>query len=401
MNFVILYLIIFILFLILSSGGLSYYLLAIFSTRRLRKSLPQIIPNALNFPSISLLKPLCGAEPGLEDHLESFFLQDYPSFEILFSASDETDPAVSIVERLTRCYPSVPARLVLTGEPPYANPKVYRLKKMSEEASGEILVITDSDASASPQYLKHMAADFAAPKIGVVTNLYRGVSGTDLWSKLEALGMSTEFMAGVVVANQLEGMKFALGPSMAIRREVLHEIGGFEAMADYLADDFLLGHRTFEAGYRVLLSTFVINHHATPHGFINSFKHRLFWNRSTRFSRPAGYYGQGFTYGLPWVLILFSIAPCWWSAIFLVAVLVARLWLAYELTIRLLEDPQALRRFWLIPLQDLLSFASWVGGFLGREIVWRNKRFRLLEGGRFAPAGFNTKGQRVKGSNKD
>src|SRR5262245_22944379 len=376
------YVIIFIPLIILSIGGVGYYFLAIFSVIKLRKSRPQIIPNSLNFPSISLLKPLCGAEPWLEEHLESFFLQDYPSFQILFAASDETDSAVSIVERLRSRYPGVPTQLILTGEPPYANPKVYRLKKMSEQASGEVLVISDSDASVSPQYLKHLAADFAAPKIGVVTNLYRGVSGADLWSKLEALGMSTEFMAGVVVANQLEGMKFALGPSIAIRKNIVCEIGGFEAIADYLADDFLLGHRAFEAGYRVLLSTFVINHHTTAHGSINSFKHRLFWNRSTRFSRPAGYYGQGFTYGLPWGLILFSIAPCWWSAIFVAAVLVARLWLAYELAILLLEDNKALGRFWFIPLQDLMSFAAWVGGFLGREIVWRNERFRLLEGGR-------------------
>ena len=382
MSYVIPYLIIFIPLIILSIGGLGYYLLAIFSVVKLRESRPQIIPNGLNFPSISLLKPLCGAEPRLEEHLESFFLQDYPSFQILFAAGDETDPAVSIVERLRSRYPGVPTQLIHTGEPPYANPKVYRLKKMSEEASGEVLVISDSDVSVSPKYLKHLAADFAVPKIGVVTNLYRGVSEADLWSKLEALGMSTEFMAGVVVANQLEGMRFALGPSMAIRKEILCEIGGFEAMADYLADDFLLGHRTYEAGYRVSLSTFVINHHTTAHGLINSFKHRLFWNRSTRFSRPAGYCGQGFTYGLPWVLIHFSIAPSWWSAIFVAAVLVARLWLAYELTIRLLEDNQALERFWFIPLQDLMSFAAWVGGFLGREIVWRNERFRLLEGGR-------------------
>jgi ceramide glucosyltransferase len=370
---------------ILSLGGLSYYLLAIFSTRRLEKTRPRLLPDNLDFPSFSLLKPLCGVEPGLEENLESFFLQDYPSFEILFAVTDQNDPAVAIVEQLRERFSNIPTQLILTGESTYANPKVYRLKKMSDEARGEILVINDSDTSVSPQYLRQIAAAFASPKTGVVTNLYRGVSDTGLWSKLEALGMSTEFMAGVVVANQLEGMKFALGPSMAIRKKTLRRIAGFEGMANYLADDFLLGYRAFGAGYRVQLSTFVINHHTTSLGFISSFKHRLFWNRSTRFSRPAGYYGQSFTYGLIWALILFLLAQGWSTAILLAAVVLTRIWLAYELSTKLLADLQAIRRIWLIPLQDLLGFAAWVGGFLGREIVWRNERFRLHAGGRLDP----------------
>jgi ceramide glucosyltransferase len=217
-----------------------------------------------------------------------------------------------------------------------------------------------------------------------VTNLYRGVSGDDLWSRLEALGMSTEFMAGVVVANHLEGMKFTLGPSMAIRAEALRAIGGFEAMADYLADDFVLGHWAAEKGYQVALSTHVVNHHATALGFVSSFKHRLRWNRSSRFSRPAGYVGQGFTYALPWALLLAAAAPYWLGVPLLLAVAAARVWLAFEL-VWLLDDRSAVGDFWLIPLQDLLSFATWVGAFFGREIVWRGERYRLLAGGRFAP----------------
>jgi ceramide glucosyltransferase len=197
--------------------------------------------------------------------------------------------------------------------------------------------------------------------------------------------MSTEFMAGVVVANHLEGMKFTLGPSMAVRRDCLRAIGGFAAMADYLADDFVLGHWASEAGYQVALMPQPVNHHATALGFASSFKHRLRWNRSSRFSRPAGYIGQGFTYGLPWALLLFLAAQCWWTGSLLFAVAVARFFLAYELGARLLDDRGSLRRFWLIPLQDMLSFATWVGGFVGREIIWRNERYRLLEGGKFEP----------------
>ncbi len=363
-----------------SVGGIAYYLIAITAARRLVKAraAPSSPPAA--WPPFSLLKPLNGAEAGLESYLESFFCQDYPSFEIIFAMRHETDPAISIVRRLMARYPQIPTRLILTGEPPYANAKVYSMEKMAEAAQQEILVITDSNASVSSGYLRNLALTFSSPEVGAVTNLYRGVAGEDFWSKLEALGMSTEFMAGVIVAGRLEGMKFTLGPSMAIRAEALRAIGGFAAMADYLADDFVLGQRVAKAGYRVVLSTHAINHHASATGFTGSFKHRLRWNRSSRFSRPAGYLGQGFTYGLAWVMILVLVAPSVLSFGLLIAALLARAWLTVELAARLLRDAAALRCCWLIPLRDLLSFAAWIGGFIGEEIVWRNERYRLLKG---------------------
>lgn len=368
-----------------SAGGMVYYLLAIVATRKLYKAREAAEFETGAWPAISLLKPLRGADPDLERHLESFFLQSYSSFEILFAVRSADDPAVAVAERLMARYPHIPARLILTGEPPYANAKVWSMEKMAEAAGADILVITDSDTSVSKDYLQRVAAAFEPEKVGAATSLYRGAPGADLWSKLEALGMSTEFMAGVVVANHLEGMKFTLGPSMAARRDCLRAIGGFAAMADYLADDFVLGHWASEAGYQVALMPQPVNHHATALGFTSSFKHRLRWNRSSRFSRPAGYIGQGFTYGFPWALLLSLAAPFWWSGALLLSVAAARFWLAYELGARLLDDRGTLRRFWLIPLQDMLSFATWVGGFVGREIVWRNERYRLLEGGRFEP----------------
>src|SRR5262249_482222 len=368
-----------------SAGGMVYYLMVIMAARKLRKARAAAEPKVVYSPAISLLKPLRGADPELERHLESFFQQDYPSFEILFAVRSADDPAVAVAERLMARYPSIPARLIFTGEPPYANAKGYSMEKMGRAARADILVISDSDTSVSRDYLRRIAVAFMPEGVGAVTNLYRGVSGADLWSKLEALGMSTEFMAGVVVANHLEGMKFTLGPSMAIRRDCLRAIGGFAAMADYLADDFVLGQWASEAGYQVALLPHVVNHHATELGFKSSFKHRLRWNRSSRFSRPAGYIGQGFTYGLPWALLLFLAAPFWWSGTLLLAVTTARLWMAYELGLRLLGGRDGRWRFWLIPLQDLLSLATWIGGFAGREVVWRNERYRLLEGGRFKP----------------
>lgn len=365
-------------------GGLVYCLLGVAAARRLKKSRAAATPQAASLPPISLLKPLRGADPDLEQHLTSFFTQDYPAFEILFAVRHEQDPAVAVVRRLMARFPQVRTRLIFTGEPPYANAKVYSMQRMAEAAQTNIFVITDSDTSVRGEYLRQMAASFADPRVGAVTNLYRGVSGADLWSRLEALGMSAEFMAGVVVANHLEGMKFTLGPSMAITRACLEKIGGFAAMADYLADDFVLGHWAAEKGYEVALSPHVINHHATALGFVSSFKHRLRWNRSSRFSRPAGYVGQGFTYALPWALILLAAAPLWWGGPLFLTVLAARLWLAFELA-ALLDDRAAVKDFWLLPLQDAISFATWVGAFFGREIIWRNERYRLLAGGRFAP----------------
>lgn len=369
---------------VVATGGIVYYLIAIYCAYRLGKeriASPEDLSEIL--PPMSLLKPLHGAEPELERCLESFFLQDYPDYEIIFAVRDISDPAVKVVNLLRQRYPHILITLTCTGEPPYANAKVYSLEKMADAAQHPILVITDSDTSVAPDYLKAMARDFASPQVGVVTNLYRGVSGSDLWSKLEALGMTTEFMAGVVVAEELEGMKFALGPSMAVRAECLRAIGGFSMMKDYLADDFVLGNWADRAGWRVVLSTHVINHHASNEGFMNTFRHRLRWNRSSRFSRRDGYLGQGFTYGLDWALILFLVYSAWWSFGLLLLSLTLRYWLAVQLGVYLLSDHATKSRLWLLPLQDLISFISWLAGFSGREIVWRNERYRVLVGGRF------------------
>jgi ceramide glucosyltransferase len=368
---------------VMTLGGLAYYLLAIDSVRKLRKRKPSAPSNVL--PFISLLKPLHGADPELASHLESFFQQDYPAFEILFAVRHNTDPSVQVVMALTAKYPNIPTQIILTGEPPYANAKVFSMEKMAAAASGELLVITDSDASVAPDYLVDMARCFADEEVGAMTNLYRGIPGADLWSTLEALGMSTEFMAGVIVAERLEGMHFTLGPSMAIRATTLNKIGGFARMADYLADDFVLGQWTAEAGQQVVLSTHIINHHATAMGFQQSFIHRVRWNRSSRFSRPSGYIGQGFTYGLAWAMALLVCSLNWWSGLILLVVAAARFWLAYELGFRLMGDAKAMQNAYLIPLQDMLSAASWIGGLVGREVMWRNERYRLLQGGRFEP----------------
>ncbi|HVN77557.1 MAG TPA: bacteriohopanetetrol glucosamine biosynthesis glycosyltransferase HpnI [Terriglobia bacterium] len=372
-----------ILLAIVVGGGTIYYLIAISSVRRFFRIHTLNSDLSDRYPPVSLLKPLSGLEPRLESNLESFFEQDYPVFEILMAVQEAKDPAAELARGMMARYPEVSSQLLVVGESPYANAKVHGLEKMSQTARNELRVITDSDVSVRPDYLKALAKDFEIREVGAVTSLYRGVAGREFWSKLEALGMSTEFMAGVIVAERLEGMKFMLGPSMAIRTDCLNAIGGFSILADYLADDFVLGEKVSNAGFKVSLSPFVIDHHAYSMGFLHSFKHRLRWNRSARFSRPIGYLGQGFTYGLPWALVLFLSDSSHWTAMVAGAVLTLRLSLAWLLGSKGLKDPEVARNLWLVPVQDVLSFLTWVGGFLGREIVWRNRRYRLLEGGRF------------------
>lgn len=365
-------------------GGMAYFGLAIFSTVTFRRRTAARVP-AATLPPMSLLKPLRGAESELEGCLKSFFEQDYPAFELLFAVRTPDDPAVEVVNRLIERHPDVPARLLLTGQPPYANAKVFSMRTMAEAAKHDIFIITDSDTLVAPDYLRAMAAAFADEKVGAVTNLYRGAEGTDFWAKLEALGMSTEFMAGVVVAERLEGMKFALGPSMAIRRACLADIGGFEAMKDFLADDFVLGHWADRAGWSVGLSPFVVDHLATTAGFGPTFAHRLRWNRSSRFSRPDGYIGQGFTYGLVWAMFFALAAPPLIGLPALAASLTLRIVLALTLGAGLLGDRTVPYRLWMLPIQDLTSWATWVGGFLGKTVLWRGERYQLLAEGRFAP----------------
>lgn len=364
-------------------GSIVYYFLGIIAARKLIRKRPEKFSDK-NL-SISILKPLKGVEDGLEKYLESFYNLDYPNYELIFAVHTSKDPAVEVVNKLSASYPQINARLVIAENPPYANAKVFSLEQMANVAQFDILVITDSDTSVSKDYLNAIAAAFQSEKVGAMTNLYRGVGANDFWSKLEALGMSTEFMSGVIVAEWLEGMKFTLGPSMAIRKSNLAQIGGFAAMADFLADDFILGNWVAEKGADVVLSTHVINHHATSPGFLQSFKHRLRWNRSTRFSRPSGYVGQGFTYGLSWAFLGAFILPFPLGIGVLMITLLVRFWLALEVGVRVLGDKTVFKNLLLIPIQDLISFASWVAGFLGSEILWRNRRFRIVEGGRFIP----------------
>src|SRR5579871_5221405 len=368
---------------LLSCTAFLILLAAAFVRLKRRSAIPS---HTGTWPRVSLLKPLHGLEPGLEANLESFFRQDYPAFELVFGCRQESDPALTVVEAVRHRHPRVPVKIVLSGEPEFPNAKVCSLERMAAEAAADYLVISDSDVYVTPQYVREVVRPLLQPQIGMVTCLYRGVPSGGLWSRLEALGMSVEMTAGVVVADMLEGLRFALGPTMAIRRDVLEDVGGFETLADYCADDFVLGQRVSEAGKQVVLSHYVVNHVALHQRWVASLQHQVRWMKSTRFSRPKGHVGSGLTFAMPFGFLGLAAGflmgdPLLGLALFLYAALnrMAEALLAGWGVVR---DPLSLHYFWLYPIRDLLGFFLWCGSFLSTTIVWRGERYELTLGGR-------------------
>ena len=362
----------------LVAGSLVYCVLTIVAAFRYLAVRPPALDET---PPISVLKPLAGVDDGLADNLRSFFRQDYPAFEILFAVRHASDPAVEVVEALRREFSAVPSRLIVTGEPPYPNAKVYSLDRMLAAAAHDLLVMSDSDIRVTPDMLRAIAAEFQDPQLGLATCPYRAVPGPSAWSTLEALGLNTEFLGGVLVARMLDGMKFALGPTIAARKQTLARIGAFDSVKDYLAEDFVMGQLAAAAGYRVILSSYVIEHRIGAQRLAANLRHRLRWNRSTRRSRPWGYIGQVFTNPLPLALLLWAAAPSWWPVAALTALLRAAA--GWAVAGAVLRDPLTRRLWWLVPVADLAGFLAWAAGFFGNTIVWRGRSYYLRPDGRF------------------
>jgi ceramide glucosyltransferase len=400
-------------------GSWAYCLLLIIGTRRYRAAGANTAASRDAAPEpISILKPLHGLDEGLEANLRSFFEQDYPAFEILFAARQDNDPGLALARRLAAGYPQVPARFIVTGEPPWPNAKAYSLHLMQQAARHDLLVMSDSDIRATPRLLAKLAAEFSDPALGVATCPYRAIAGASFWSQLEAAGMNTEFWGGVFTARLVErGISFAIGPTIAARRTVLESIGGWPYLSPYLAEDFVLGNSAAAAGHGVILSSCVVEHRIGSQPLLANLSHRLRWNRSTRRSRGAGYVGQLFTNPLPLVLLLCAVWPLVWSQTWfrssfgavhmmaahpwlpagmgawleawfpvwpmLVVTVLLRVWAALEVATWTLHARTGVRFWVLVWIQDLLSFMLWIAGFFGNQVRWRGRRYRLLADGRF------------------
>jgi len=363
----------------------AYLVLVLAGAWRFARRRSQLRSASAYFPPVSVLKPVHGLEPSLEENLESFFRQDFPDFELIFCARQASDPGLQMAQRLSLKYPEVKVRIFACGEPPWTNAKLFSLEKIWKEAAHELLVISDSDVRVSPDYLREIIKPFANPKVGMTTCIYRGLPAGGFWTELEAFGYSVEMTSGVVVANMLEGMKFALGPTMVVRRECVEALGGFGFMADYCADDYILGNRVAESGREVVLSHHVIDHMVFHHSFLASMRHQVRWMRSTRFSRPKGHLGTVLTYAMPfgalgWIAGLASgHAALGWGL--LAAAFLNRVIQSVAAGYYVAGNRKALTHAFLYPIRDLLGAFLWVGSYLSSNVDWRGEEYRLFTDG--------------------
>jgi ceramide glucosyltransferase len=337
-------------------------------------------------PPVSLLKPVHGFEARLLDNIESFFRQDYPDYEVLFAADEEDDAALGVIREIAARYPKIRSRILVTGRPPWPNPPSYSFAKMAEVAAHDILVTSDSDVEVSPNYLREVVPPMLDPKTGMLTCLYRGKNAGGFWSSMDAIGMSVEMSAGVLVANLLEGMKFGLGPTIVARKDSVEKIGGYRVLGDYFSNDFVIGNLIEKAGYRVVLSRHVIDHVVPPMPLRRMWERQVRWAKGTRYSRPKGHFGTGLVFAMPYGILGLAAAGLlgWWEigvALLCVAI-VNRLIEALVVGWGVVRDPVARRAPWLYPIRDLLGFCVWTASYLSKKAVWRDSRYELVDGGR-------------------
>jgi ceramide glucosyltransferase len=359
-------------------GSIIYCILTLFGAWRYGSVAR---PAASALPPITLMKPLAGLDDGLADNLRSFFDQDYPDFEILLAVADPDDPAAQVARSVMREFPRVTSTLAIAGESPAPNAKVFSLSMMFGMARHEIVVMADSDTRVDRTFLKAIAAEMSNERVGMVTCPYKAVAGNSLWSRMEAIGLNTEFLAGVLVARMLIGMDFALGPVIAVRKNLLEKIGGMRRLQNYLAEDFVMGNLMAASGYSVVLSSYKIEHRIGDQDFRTNLEHRLRWARSTRRSRPVGYVGQIFTNPIPLALLLSLTAPGWYPLA--LAALSLRAVTAWVIASRILGEPLTGRQWMLVPIQDIISSITWLSGFFGSTVKWRGRRYNVQRDGTF------------------
>jgi len=344
---------------------------------------------ASSLPPVTIFKPIHGAEEKLASNLESFLQQDYPDYEVIFGVRDLQNPAARVAEGVRARYPHVPSKIILSGPPTWPNAKVFSLEKMISASSRSYFIISDSDVRVAPDFLRNTIPPLLDPEVGLVTCMYRGIPALDFWSWLEALGLSVEMSSGVMVADMMEGMRFALGPAMAVRRDAIDAIGGIRAVADYYSDDFELGNRIWAQGYEVVLSHHIVHNVLTSRPPLRTMGDQLRWMKSTRYSRPAGHAGTGLTYAVPFgILGLIAGAGLgnWQLGVGLFALAwVNRMIQSIAVGWGVARDPRAIWLCWLYPVRDFFGFVAWLLSYTSREFYWRGETYRFGKGGTIAP----------------
>ena len=342
-----------------------------------------------SLPPVTIFKPVHGMEDQLAANLESFFQQAYPDYEVIFGVRDRENPAGKIAEEIRARHPHIPSRLIVSGPPAWPSAKIFSLDKMIAASSRSYFIISDSDVRVAPDFLRQTIPPLLDPKTGLVTCMYRGIPASDFWSWLEALGLSVEMSSGVMVADMVEGMRFALGPAMAVRRDALDAIGGIGVVADYYADDFELGNRIWAKGFKVILSHYIVQNVLTHRSPLRTLGDQLRWMKSTRYSRPAGHAGTGLTYAMPFGILglIAGAALGHWPlgiGLFVLACL-NRMMQSVVVGGTVARDPRAIWLCWLYPLRDFFGFMAWALSYTSREFYWRGETYRFGEGGRIAP----------------
>lgn len=369
-----------------TAGSLFFYFLSGLGVasflRDSRKQLNRAASPADRLAPVSILKPLKGVDPEIWESFCSHCEQDYPQFQLIFGVSDPADPAIEVVHKLQAKYPNVPIELVVCDRVLGTNVKVSNLAQILSTARYDVLLVNDSDIRVSPDYLRHVIAPLADDSVGLVTCLYRAVAAPTLGSRLEALGISTDFVPGVLSAWLLEkGLHFGLGSTLAFRRRDLEAIGGFEVLLDYLADDYELGRRIAATGKRVELSAATVATFLPAYTVRQFFQHQLRWSRTIRASRRWGYAGLIFTFGLPWALVtVLAAGGAAWAGTLFGFTLAVRFAVGIVCAKTVLADQQAIRNILLLPLRDLIAPLVWAASFAGNRIHWRGDVFNLKDG---------------------
>src|SRR6202522_3352010 len=367
--------------LVLALASFAYYLVAIFAALRFFRLRDDAASLAADFtPPISILKPIYGLDRETYRHYASLCAHDYPDYEILFCVSDELDPAIPVIAKLASDFPQRRINLLIGSEPLGVSDKVNKLCRMVREARHEILAVSDSDVRVEPEYLRAIAAPFRDPAVGAVTCLYRGLTDNSLAADLEAIGNSTDFAAGVLVAWLFSDVNFMLGATMAVRKTVLAEIGGFESMVDYFSDDYELGNRIATKGHRGALIPHPVAIVYPRQTMREWFPHQLRWNLSIRFSRPAGHLGLIFTQGLPLAILAAICAPSiGWAVGVLAAYIILRRISAWKIGVAGMKDANLRNKMELLLLRDAFAFVVWVTSFFPRQVLWRGKEFQVRD----------------------
>lgn len=352
-------------------------------TRRDRKAFEK---PASELPPVSVLKPFHGVEARIKENIESFFRQDYPKFEILFAVDEPDDTAIPVIQEIAARYPHVSSRITVTGQPPWPNAPNYCFHRLTQIAAYDILVTSDSDVEVGPTYLRDVVQPLLDPKVGAVTCMFRGKNAGGPWGYLDAIGQSVEFTSGVLIANLMEGMKFGLGPTIALRKDSIASIGGYAAVREYLSNDFVVGNFIHKAGYRVLLSGHVVDHVSPQMTFRRMWERQLRWAMGTRYSRPKGHLGTGLTFAVPYgilALIAGLLAGYPWFGVGLFAAsLVNRMLQCWIIGWWIARDPIARRDVLLYPLRDLHGFVIWCASYVSKRSLWRDNNYELLKHGR-------------------